>query len=321
MQRSLFTRATAVLLASFILTVTAPFSPAETLATSPLGAMTTSGKVTVGTSVASTGTTIFSGDRVVTHEAPALINFSSGSRVEMTKAAATFTRQGGVLAVQASNGLLRFNFEKGENVNIKAGKYSFSSVGNGTAHAGELGLNKNGQVVMALNKGIFAAHDTVTGERTEITPNTPLVMLDQSGQGSVSKGGKTLSDASKSWQMNELKGKCVVSGGEAYVIAGNTGNTLTIKGSWKLNAGSHDYTVTDCTKAALVAAGATAAAAGAAASAGGAAAAGAAAAGAGAAGAATGATVAIVAAVVAGAVGAGIAIKEATSGDKSPSSR
>ena len=320
MQKSLFSKATAVLLASLIFTVTAPFSPAETFATSPLGAMTTSGKVTVGNSVASTGTTIFSGDRVITQDAPALINFSSGSRVEMTKAAATFTRQGRVLAVQASNGLLRFNFEKGENVNIKAGKYNFSSAGNGTAHAGELGLNKNGQVVMALNKGIFAAHDTVTGERTEITPNSPLVMLDQSGQGSVSKGGKTLSDASKSWQMNELKGKCVVSGGEAHVITGNTGNTLTIRGSWGLNTGSHDYTVTDCTRDALVAAGATAASAGAAASAGGAAA-GAAAAGAGAAGGAAGTTAAVVAAVVAGAVGAGVAVKEATEDDRSPSSR
>ena len=321
MQRSLFTKATAALLASLILLVTAPFSLAETLATSPLGAMTTSGKVTVGNSVASTGTTIFSGDRIVTQEAPALINFSSGSRVEMTKAAATFTRQGGVLAVQATNGLLRFNFEKGENVSIKAGKYNLSSAGNGTVHAGELGVNKNGQVVMALNKGVFAAHNTVTGERTEITPNSPLMMLDQSGQGSLSRGGKTLSDASKSWQMNELKGKCVVSGGEAHVISGNTGNTLTIRDSWKLNTGSYDYTVTDCTREALVAAGATAAAAGAAASAGGAAA-GAAAAGAGAAGAGS-ATAAVVVAVVAGAVGAGVAIKEATEDDddRSPSSR
>jgi hypothetical protein len=321
MQRSLFTRATAVLLASLILTATAPFSPAETLATSPLGAVTTSGKVTVGNSVASTGTTIFSGDRVVTNEAPALINFSTGSRVEMTKAAATFTRQGGVLSVQASNGLLRFNFEKGENVSIKAGKYNLSSAGNGTAHAGELGLNKNGQVVMALNKGVFAAYNTVTGERSEITPNTPLMMLDQSGQGSLSKGGRTLSDASKSWQMNELKGKCVVASGEAHVIQGNTGNTLTIRGDWDLNTGSYDYTVTDCTREALIAAGATAASAGAAAAAGGAAA-GAAAAGAGAAGAAAGATVAVVAAVIAGAVGAAVAIKEATDDDeRSPSSR
>lgn len=318
--RSTSAKVLALLLSLLTLIVTAPFSLGETFAASPLGAVVTPGTVTVGHSNAPTGTTIFAGDRVATTSVPALINFISGSRIEMTKAAATFSRQGKTLVVQATQGLLRFNFKNGEDVQINAGKFKFNSVGQDSAHVGELGLNQNGQVVLAVTEGVFAALNTVTGERTEVLPNSPLVVTDQAGKGAVTKGGKTLTDSSKTFQANELKGKCVVANGEAYQVTGNTATVITVKGSFKSTSGSYDYQVVDCTKDALVAAGASAAAAGAAAT--GAAAAGAAAAGAAAgAGTAAGVSAVTVAAVVAGAaaaVGIGVGVYES---QKSPSSR
>jgi hypothetical protein len=271
--------------------------------------------VTVGNSVAPTGTTVFPGDRIVTSE-PALINFSNGSRIEMTKAAATFSRQGNTLVVAANRGLLRFNFLKGEEVQINAGRYSFTSVGKDSAHVGELGLNRNGQVVLTAAEGVFTCLNTASGEVAEVLPNGSFVATELSGQGTVTKGGKTLTDSTKSYQTDELKGKCLVAGGEAYTITGNTATVITVKGSWKVNSGSYEYKITDCTKDALIAAGATAGAAAGAATAAAAAAAAGAAAGA-AVGISTATTLAIVAGV-AGAVGLGVGIQQAT---KSPSSR
>jgi hypothetical protein len=227
----------------------------------------------------------------------------------MTKAAATLSRQGKTLFVQASEGLLRFNFLKGEEVQINAGRYNFTAVGKDSAHVGELGVNRNGQVVLAVNEGIFASLNTVSGERTAVFPNNPLQAIELEGQGTVTKGGKTLTDTSKFYKADELKGKCIVAGGEAYPIVSNTATVITIKGSWKLNSGTYEYKIADCTKDALIAAGASAGAASAAAAG--------AAAGAAAAGISTAAVVGIVAGVAA-AVGVGVGVYTAT---KSPSSR
>jgi hypothetical protein len=312
-------RVLAVALSLLTIVVTAPFSLAETFAAARLGAIITPGKVTVGGSVAPTGTTLFAGEQVSVSEAPALIQFNGGSRIEMTRAAATYSREGNALIVQANRGLLRFNFKRGEQVQINAGRFQFTAVGNGTAHNGELGLNLNGQVAMNLSEGTFAVLDTVTGERNEVLPSLPFQATDIVGKGQITKGGKTLTDTSKSWTVDELKGKCVVAGGEAFAILSNTPNELTLKkGAWKLATGSYDYKIVECNKDALVAAGASAAAAGAAVGAAGAAAAGAAAAGAAAAGAISATTVAIVAGVAAAAVGLGVGVAAATS---SPSSR
>jgi hypothetical protein len=311
-------KALAVFLSLSTMMVTLPFSLAKGAAAIPLGTVVTNGSVTIGKSAAPTGTTVFAGDQIAANQ-PALINFSSGSRIEITKAAAAFARQGNTLVVQASQGLMRFNFKRGEDVQIIAGNYQFSGGAN-SSRVGELGLNRNGQVVLTLTEGSFSALNTVTSARTEVSPNRPLMVLTQSGQGSLTKSGKNITDASKTFQINELKGKCVVSGDEAYQIDGNTPTAIAIKGAWKRNSGNHEYKVTDCTKEALSAAGASAAAAGAAATtvgAGGAAAAGAATGGA-VAGAAS-ATAAVVAGV-GGAVGVGVGINNAVN-DKSGSTR
>ena len=158
---------------------TVPFTLAETVAASPLGTIASNGSVTVGNSIASTGTTFFAGDKVTSVQ-PALINFETGSRIEMTKAAAAFNRQGKTIVVQADQGLLRFNFKKGESIQINAGKFQFIG-GDDSARIGELGLDGKGQMVMTMTEGRFDAVNTETGARMEVSPTKPLECYD-SGQ-------------------------------------------------------------------------------------------------------------------------------------------
>jgi hypothetical protein len=73
-----------------------------------------------------------------------------------------------------------------------------------------------------------------------------MVVLDQFGRGSVARDGRNLTDRSKSWQTNELKGKCVSVGGEQHRILDNARNDLTIEGTWKLATGVYDYSITNC---------------------------------------------------------------------------
>jgi ligand-binding sensor domain-containing protein len=152
-------------------------SLAETVAASPLGTIASNGSVTVGNATASTGTTVFAGDKVTSVQ-PALINFETGSRIEMTKAAAAFNRQGKTIVVQADKGLLRFNFKRGESIQINAGKYQFTG-GNDSARVGELGLDGKGQLVMNMTEGVLVALNTETGARAEVSPTKPLNVTTQ----------------------------------------------------------------------------------------------------------------------------------------------
>jgi hypothetical protein len=177
-RKSMAIRAVAVVLSFLAVLMTAPFSLAETISATPLGTIVAPVSVTVGNAIAPTGTTIFAGDRVAS-DSPALISLTNGSRIEMTKAAATFNRQGNTLVVQASEGLLRFNFVKGEDIKINAGKYTFSS-SNGSAHVGELALNSKGEVIMYVGEGTFTALNNATGARSEVSLGNPIVVIDQS---------------------------------------------------------------------------------------------------------------------------------------------
>jgi hypothetical protein len=179
-KRSIAVRVLAVALSFFAVTMTVPFAPAEAFSASPLGTVVASANVMVGNAIAPTGTTIFAGDRV-TSDSSALISLTGGSRVEMTKAAATFNREGNTLVMQAKEGLLRFNFVKGENVQINAGKYTFTSA-NSSAHVGELGLNSKGEIIMFVGEGTFTALNNVTGVRSQVSPSSPIVAIDQKGK-------------------------------------------------------------------------------------------------------------------------------------------
>ena len=171
----------------------AQFSIAENVATPPLGTIVTQGNIIVGNSSAPTGTTIFAGDKITSPQ-PSLINFDSGSRIEMTKAAATFSRHGETLVINADEGLIRFNFKKGESVQINAGKFKITGIGNSN-HIGELGLNKKGQIVMTVTEGTFSALNTETGTSTEVTSSNALSSSSQASA-MVGAGSSTSSAVS-----------------------------------------------------------------------------------------------------------------------------
>jgi len=170
---------------------TVPFTLAETVAASPLGTIASNGSVTVGNSIASTGTTFFAGDKVTSVQ-PALINFETGSKIEMTKAAAAFNRQGKTIVVQADQGLLRFNFKKGESIQINAVKFQFIG-GDDSARIGELGLDGKGQMVMTMTEGRFDAVNTETGARMEVSPTKPLNVTTQGSAAAAGVGASAVS--------------------------------------------------------------------------------------------------------------------------------
>jgi len=185
--KSAGTRTIALIVILLTISFGTQFSFAETVAASPLGTIVTQGSVIVGNAAAPTGTTIFAGDKVSSTQ-PTLINFDSGSRIEMTKAAATFSRQGKVLVVNADQGSIRFNFVKGENVQINAGKFRITGI-NESNHIGELGLDSKGQLVMTVTEGTFSALNTETGEQATVAasagPQKAAVVL---GAGSTAGG-------------------------------------------------------------------------------------------------------------------------------------
>ena len=206
--RSVQVKALAIATSLLMMIATAPFTLAETVAASPLGTIASNGSVFVGTTTAPTGTTIFAGDKVTSVQ-PALISLESGSRIEMTKAAAGFTRQGKTIIVQADKGLLRFNFKKGESVQINAGKFQFAG-GNDSARIGELGLDGKGQLVMTMTEGRFDALNTETGARTEVSSAKPL---NETTQGSAAAAG-----------VGAAQGSSYVT---AAIVAGIAGGVMT----------------------------------------------------------------------------------------------
>ena len=238
-----------------LLLFTASFSPAEIAATAPLGTIVASGYATIGNAEATTGTTIFAGDQVTSKE-PALISFISGSRIEMTKATAKFARNSNVLVMDVDQGLIRFNFKKGEGVQIKAGEYTFATAGD-IGPAGELGLNHSGQIAMNILEGAFAVVNTATGMQTEVNSDNPFEMMGLSGRGHLSRNGNSISDLSLSLKSNELKGKCIVVDTSAHAIRGNDATEIIIIGTWDLGTGNYPYKVVECDEEEMIQAGAS----------------------------------------------------------------
>jgi hypothetical protein len=190
--RSVCTRVLALVVCLLTIAFGTQYSAAETVAASPLGTIVTQGSVFVGNASAPTGTTIFAGDKVTSSQ-PTLINFGSGSRIEMTKAAATFSRNGKLLVVNADQGLIRFNFVKGESVQINAGKFRITGTSESN-HIGELGLNTKGQLVMTVTEGVFTALNTETGEQTQVAPaakNAAVVLGSGTTQAGAAVGAST----------------------------------------------------------------------------------------------------------------------------------
>jgi hypothetical protein len=188
-------RVLASLLCMLMLSMALPFSLAETVAAAPLGVILTTGAANVGGNSAPTGTSLFPGDRITASSDPVLINFSSGRRIQMTNAAATFATENQRLIVQASHGLFRFHFISADGVQIDAGKYRFvadSNADSKMARAGELGLNQNGEVVMTVSQGEFTMINLATGEQSKVTAEQPLLATGQATQPKAGMSGAAI---------------------------------------------------------------------------------------------------------------------------------
>jgi len=109
----------------------------------------------------------------------------------MTKAAAVFSRQGKTIVVNADKGLLRFNFKKGENIQINAGKFQFAG-GSESERIGELGMDGKGQLVLTMTAGHFEALNTETGARTEVSAAKPLHAAAQGSAAAAGAGASTM---------------------------------------------------------------------------------------------------------------------------------
>jgi hypothetical protein len=231
-----------IVLIMILILSTALFSLADPVATLPLGSIVSTGNTTIGGTTAPSGTTIFVGDKITSVDAT-LINLNSGSK-------------GDALLVRMNKGLLRFNFNDRENVQIEAGEYRFMPTGDSGA-VGELGMNQSGQIAMNLQKGSFKALNTITGIQTEITVATPFAVMDLAGKGRIVNDGNSVSDDFLSLGTDSLRGQCIVAGNEAYAISGNNGNRIMINGNWGLRTDEYTYQVVACTEEAMVQAGAS----------------------------------------------------------------
>lgn len=181
----------ASLLCLLMLSMALPFSLAGTPAATPLGVIMTTGTAKVSGRPAPTGTSLFPGDRITASSDPLLINLSSGSRIQMTNAAATFAAESKKLIVQAGYGLFNFHFTGADSVQIDAGKYRFIADSK-MARAAELGVNQSGEVAMTVSQGEFTAINLKTGEQSKVTAERPLVTPGRAVQAKAGMSGKTI---------------------------------------------------------------------------------------------------------------------------------
>ena len=228
---------------SLLLLVSLPvISLAGGSASPPLGTVVTSERVIISGQPAPTGTTLFSGDRLKVGNAPALVRFNSGGRIQMISAAATFRQDGDFLIIEPEYGLLLFNFGAKDNVRIVSGGREFTLRPQSAPCLGSLALNRNGQIALGLVKGEFDLRMADGGRRT-ISSSTPLVVLNESGNAWLSRGGNKLVDESKSWNADELEGMSVRVGGETHEIIGNSGDCIYLDGKWSQSSGNYEYEI------------------------------------------------------------------------------
>jgi hypothetical protein len=233
---------------------TTPLSlQAEMTAIRPLGRLATSGAVSIGNVPAPTGTVLFSGDHLSAQDSPALVSFSSGSSVVLTRGtAATISRKGTALLVEAEKGTIGFHFVPREVARIEAGHYKFTISATNNAGVGELVIGTDGQAAMSLSSGSFSAFNTASGESFEVSADSQAKSQSlPAGKGTLVNDTSTLSDQTQHWPENSRRDKCVVVRGEAHRIIANNTTTLTLRGTWLLFSGTYEYMITDCTEQAL----------------------------------------------------------------------
>lgn len=232
---------------------------AEMAGGTPIGKLATSGTVSVGNAAAPTGTALFSGDRLSAQNSPALVRFRSGSSVVLPRgSSATIYREEAGILIRAEEGTLGFHFMPAERARIEVGRYTLTAAAKDIAEVGELVIDADGRIAMALSSGSFSAFDEKSGKSFNVSAqNAGQSGVSSTGSGSLVNDTNTFSDASQRWPANGLRGKCIVARGEAHRILSNETNTLTIQGTWLLFSDSYKYSITECTPQALADAGAS----------------------------------------------------------------
>jgi hypothetical protein len=255
MFKSLQTKITASLLALSMLGIAPPLCHASILNAVQLGTVLTGGTTRIDDTVIPSGTTLFTGDRIVS-ELPALIHLDTGGRIEIVRAAARFSRHEEQLVVHVEEGQLSFVINEGEAVQIVAGEYRLTA-DRGFRNSGRLSVDSTGRMTMNVIEGVFTATDQVTETQTELKKGDALATETHRGTGSLSLNGTTITDNALSVPAGKFRGMCVVVGREAYAVSGNTGNVISIQGTWKQLTGEYQYQILECEAKMLIQAGAT----------------------------------------------------------------
>jgi hypothetical protein len=230
--RSLHNRLFASSLSALTLLVIIPFSLGGTSAALPIGQTTSSGVVSIAGSTAPSGTVVFSGERVMAQEAPALISFRQGGSVLLNEGAgATFSRNGDVLLIQASNGTMSFNLPAGEKVRIQAGSHNYVSSESGSV--GEITMVPEGAPsVLVASGNLYALNAAASVAAAQDQP-----------KGNLTKGSNSFTDPNAKWKPDQYKNYGLLINGKQFTVVSNTEKTIKIKETFSLNTGTYSYSI------------------------------------------------------------------------------
>jgi hypothetical protein len=179
--KSGFTISLGQFLLLLVLTVFVPASKAED--GTVLGVITSAPNVMVNGASVSAGTTLFSGDTVEVFQGVSLVQFADGNRLEMTKAKATFIRNGQRLHIQVHSGLIRFNFKPWDDTLISTSQYRLGVHGRLSRTVGGLMVNEKGQFGASICKGKLKALNSREVEMFTVNPNKSVVVADPDTNG------------------------------------------------------------------------------------------------------------------------------------------
>jgi len=137
-------------------------------------------------SIATKGTTVFSGDKVEVADTT-LVNLKGGGRIEMTKASATFTQDGDTVVVRPTRGTFRFNFLKDEKVRILTDCFDLFAgkdvaVGTVAMKADDAAAKKNAETKYAVTMTSGLLTKDSDWDQVATTPEKPLRTVSRGGE-------------------------------------------------------------------------------------------------------------------------------------------
>jgi hypothetical protein len=196
----------------------------------PIGKTASSGIVSIAGSTAPSGTVVFSGERVVAQDAPALIAFRQGGSVLLNEgASAKFSRKSDLLMIQADGGTISFNLPPGEKVHIQAGSRSYVSSESGSI--GEIKVTTDSESIVSVTSGKLYAINAATG----------VAQTQEIKKGNLTKGGNSFTDPNARWKPDEYANFSIKINGKPFTIVSNTEKTIKIKETFTMDTGTYSY--------------------------------------------------------------------------------